>query len=291
MTAPRTLLKAWNIRPQERLSQNFLSNPSIARKIISRAELDSDDVVLEIGAGLGALTIPAARLVRRLVAVEKDLRIIELLKTELIVNRIKNVSILPHSVFDVQIENIAAETEKPIIVLGNLPYHVSSQILVRLIFARNVIDKAILTFQREMAQRLIAQPGNKAYGRLTVMLGYCGKIRKLATIDAKSFYPQPRVDSEVVEIKFMTQLPYSARDEIRLYQVIKSAFGNRRKTLKNALSTGTPNISPADLMHALQAAGIDPKRRAETLTVAEFVNLENNLHQLMPITEGGRHGR
>jgi 16S rRNA (adenine1518-N6/adenine1519-N6)-dimethyltransferase len=136
-------------------------------------------------------------------------------------------------------------------------------------------------FQKELAQRLRATPGNKNYGRLTVMLSYCADIKSVATVAASLFYPKPRVDSELVEINFNISRSLPAHDETMLFQVVKAAFGNRRKTLKNALSTGGLNIDPQLARSALIAAEINPSRRAETLSVSEFVALQISLAKIM----------
>jgi 16S rRNA (adenine1518-N6/adenine1519-N6)-dimethyltransferase len=136
-------------------------------------------------------------------------------------------------------------------------------------------------FQKELARRITAKPGSKDYGRLTVMLGYCAEIKSIATVTASLFYPVPKVDSEVVEINFKISRKYPAHDETMLFQVIKAAFGNRRKTLKNALSASGLRIEPQIARQALIAAEIDPTRRAETLAVSEFVTLQSCLAQLL----------
>jgi 16S rRNA (adenine1518-N6/adenine1519-N6)-dimethyltransferase len=165
--------------------------------------------------------------------------------------------------------------------MGNLPYNISSQILVKLINSRTVVNRAILMFQKELAQRIIAPPGGKDYGRLTVMLNYCADLNKLATIDAALFFPKPKVDSEVLEIKFNNLLQERANYEEFLFRVIKAAFGKRRKTLKNALAGSQLNVTGDTALRALDLAGIDPVRRAETLAVSEFVALSNCLEGML----------
>jgi len=132
-------------------------------------------------------------------------------------------------------------------------------------------------FQKELAQRITAETGCKDYGRLTVMLRYCSDIKKLINAKASLFFPKPKVDSEILELKFKKEIDHKAADEQFLFKVIKSGFGNRRKTLKNALAASELNIGPNTAMMVLEKSGIDPIRRAETLTVEEFVKLSNNL--------------
>ena len=281
MTSPKVLLNAWNIRPKKKLGQHFLVDPSAADMIVSRSKITSDDTLMEIGAGLGALTIPLAKAARQVFAVETDSQLTKLLKTELIVHNLTNVEIIENNILKVDIHALAKKIDRQIIVIGNLPYNISSQILIQLIHTRKDVKRAILMFQKELARRITATPGNKDYGRLTVMLGYCAEIKSIATVTASLFYPVPKVDSEVVEVNFKISREYPPHDETMLFQVIKGAFGNRRKTLKNALSASGLHIEPQIARQALIAAKIDPTRRAETLAVAEFVTLQSCLAQVL----------
>lgn len=278
MTTPRKLLTAWNLRARKEFGQNFLKDASTAEMIVSRAELSAEDVVLEIGAGLGGLTIPIARVAREVYAVEKDLDLTGLLNTELLAAGCANVTLLEGDILKLDLAQPVAASERKLVVMGNLPYNISSQVLVRLINERGGIQRAILMFQKELAERICASPGIKAYGRLSVMLAYCAEVKTVAAIPAKMFFPRPKVDSTVVEIRFKEGPTYPAKSEALLFKVIKTAFGKRRKTLKNAL-IGNELQLDASAAHAfLKQADIDPVRRAETLSVAEFVTLSNGLY-------------
>jgi 16S rRNA (adenine1518-N6/adenine1519-N6)-dimethyltransferase len=173
---------------------------------------------------------------------------------------------------------LAEREDCRLIVIGNLPYNISSQILVQLLSARKAVRKAILMFQKELARRLVSSESNKDYGRLSVMLQYLADIRTVAQIKAHMFTPKPQIDSEVIEIKFKTEIPFPATDEAFFFQVIKAGFGKRRKNLKNALSASELQMDTATIVAALEQAGIDPMRRAESLTVQEFILLSNCLH-------------
>jgi 16S rRNA (adenine1518-N6/adenine1519-N6)-dimethyltransferase len=281
MTSPRILLNAWDIRAKKQLGQHFLSDRSTAEMIVSRSALSGDDVVLEIGAGLGAITIPVARIAREVYAVEVDPRLIDLLNTELLTYNIANVSLMEKSILHFDIKELSRRLNHKIVVMGNLPYNISSQILVRLINSRTAINRAVIMLQKELSQRISAQPGVKAYGRLTVMLNYCADLNRVATIDAALFFPKPKVDSEVLEITFKNRVQDRAHDETFFFRVIKAAFGRRRKTLKNALTGGQLRVTADTARRALNLAGIDPIRRAETLDVSEFVALSNCLQELL----------
>jgi 16S rRNA (adenine1518-N6/adenine1519-N6)-dimethyltransferase len=277
MTSPRALLAFHNIRPKKRLGQHFLTDQTTAEMIVNRSGILPEDVVLEIGAGLGALTIPVARIAGEVFAVEKDRKIIDILKTEILASNLSNVVIMEKNILKIDIKSLAENIGQKIVVMGNLPYNISSQILVQLIESRKALSKAVVMLQKELAQRITAQPGCKDYGRLTVMHGYCSDIKKVADVKAPLFFPKPKIDSEVLEIKFKKRLEYSTNDEAFFFRVIKAAFGNRRKILKNALAASALNIDANTAKDVLQRSGIDPVRRAETLTIEEFVKLSNNL--------------
>jgi 16S rRNA (adenine1518-N6/adenine1519-N6)-dimethyltransferase len=284
MTSPKVLLKAWHLRPKKKLGQHFLVDPSTAEMIVRRSRITSKDTVMEIGAGLGALTIPVAKIAGCVYAVETDSQLTPLLKNELLVHKLTNVEIIEKNILSIDIHSLAKKLDRRLIVMGNLPYNISSQVLIQLIEARQHVNRAILMFQKELARRISASPGNKDYGRLTVMLSYCAEIKSIATIAASLFYPAPKIDSEVIGVNFNILRPYPLHDETMLFEVIKAAFGNRRKTLKNALSTSGLHIDPQIAHQALTAAGIDPARRAETLAVTEFVALQISLAQALNVS-------
>jgi 16S rRNA (adenine1518-N6/adenine1519-N6)-dimethyltransferase len=277
MASPSTLLKAWNIRADKRLGQNFLTDQSTAAKIVDHAKISPDDVVLEIGSGLGALTIPAAQLAAKVYAVEKDTRLLDLLKTELLAKNINNTILMNENILKVDITNLVDESGRKLIVIGNLPYNISSQILVKLISIRSVVNRAILMFQLELAQRLMASPGGKDYGRLSVMVQYCAKIHSVTRVSANQFTPRPKVDSAVLEVNFKNSLQLSAEDEAFFFRVVKAAFGRRRKMLKNSLVGSELGIEAGGVRQALENARIESSRRAETLDISEFLALSTSL--------------
>ncbi|MGB6011118.1 MAG: 16S rRNA (adenine(1518)-N(6)/adenine(1519)-N(6))-dimethyltransferase RsmA [Desulfobacterales bacterium] len=282
MTSPRILLAAHNLRPKKQLGQNFIIDPAFTKMIVNRSGILPEDVVLEIGAGLGALTIPLARKAKKVFAVERDQQIIDILKREILASGLSNTVIIEKNILTFDIEVLAENIGRKIVVMGNLPYNISSQILVQLVRSRKVVSRAILMFQKELAQRISAQPNCKDYGRLTVMLRYCSDIKKLADAKAALFYPKPKVDSEILELKFKSKAVHPARDEEFFFKVIKAAFGNRRKTLKNSLAASELNIDANTAKHILECSGIDPVRRAETLNTEEFVKLSNLLYNSYP---------
>ncbi len=279
MTSPFKLLKDAGLHPNKLLGQNFLKDPSTAEMIVRRAEVSGTEVVLEIGAGLGALTLPLARTARKLYAVEKDTRIVPILTGEIPKDLTDRVVVLNKNILDLDFGKIAESEKTSLTVIGNLPYNISSQILVQLILGRQFVRRCILMFQKELVQRIMATPGGRDYGRLSVMLQYCAGIQKIAEIKAALFFPRPKVDSEVIEITFKPRLDFPADDERFLFKVVKAAFSKRRKMLKNTIGASELDIDTSNAADFLEKAGIDPTRRAETLTVAEFVQLSNELYR------------
>jgi len=280
MTNPSTLMKTWNLRAKKELGQNFLADQGTAEKIVARSGITSDDVVLEIGAGLGSLTRPLARVARKVYAIEKDSTLIPPLNDELLASSIDNVVVMNDNILSLDIALIARTEQQPLVVMGNVPYNISSQILVQLMMARQHLKKAALMFQKELALRVMATPGSKAYGRLAVMAGYCSTVGVITEVKAARFFPKPKIDSLVISISFKDHAEPSATDESLLYKVVKASFSKRRKTLRNSLSGPILQIDAATAARELIAAGIDPIRRAETLTVEEFVNLSNRFYEV-----------
>jgi 16S rRNA (adenine1518-N6/adenine1519-N6)-dimethyltransferase len=283
MTTPKILLNSRSLVPRRRLGQNFLANPAIAAAIVERSRLGPQDAVVEIGPGLGALTIPLARAAHRVYAIEMDAELIEVLHGELSANGVSNVMIRHADALEEDFAAFASGGGRRLVVFGNLPYNISSQVVVKLVASRAHVSRAVLMFQRELARRLTAAPGGRDYGRITALLGYCADVRSLLRVGAGNFHPVPQVDSEVLEIDFTVDRRHPPHDEKLFFQVLAAAFGQRRKNLKNALTAGL-RINPEDAARALVQAGIDPARRAETLAPADFVAIAVSFMN----SEGGR---
>ena len=189
MTSPRSLLTAHRLRPHRQLGQNFLSQPSVAEMIVARAGVSPEEVVLEIGAGLGALTIPLARAARGVTAIERDRNLVPLLRAELLAAGIQNVTIIETDALALDLPELARGAGRPLTVFGNLPYNISSQIVIKLIESRRQISRAVLMFQKELAQRLSAGPGGRDYGRITAMLTYCASVQASGRRERPQLFP------------------------------------------------------------------------------------------------------
>jgi 16S rRNA (adenine1518-N6/adenine1519-N6)-dimethyltransferase len=279
MSSPQSLLKAHGLRARKQMGQNFLADPSTAQMIVARARVRPEDVVVEIGAGLGALTIPLARSARTVCAIEKDPSLSAILRAELSSAGVSNVRVMEADALDVDLADLSRGAGRPLTVFGNLPYNISSQVVIMLVEARRHVERAVLMFQKELAARLRANPGGRDYGRISAVLAYCARVRRLAVVKAAVFHPPPQVDSEVLEVDFTPVRRYPDHDPARLFRLIAAAFAQRRKTLRNALAASDLRISPEAAARALASAGIDPARRAETVSAEEFVALEIALRE------------
>ena len=271
MTHPGLLLKEQNLYAGKEKGQNFLANPGVAKMIVEKTGLSKDTRMLEIGPGLGALTIPIARAARHVIAVETDARLIPILQQELENENLTNVTIIHKNILKLDINELAHD--KKFVVIGNLPYNISSQILFKLVEERRCIETAFLMFQKELAKRIIAKPGTKDYSRLSAVVQYAADVSLLTQIGPSSFFPKPDVDSIILKFNFFEPGEISLEQEKMLFNVIKAAFSRRRKSLKNAMAGGEFEFEKEFIIQALEMAGIDAKRRAETLTVAEFKSL------------------
>jgi len=278
MTHPGQLLKKEKLYAGKEMGQNFLSNPGTAQMIVDRAGISKESIVLEIGPGLGALTIPLARKTARVIAVELDRRLVPLLEEELEQEEISNVTVINQNIMKTDFKEIAGDDR--LVVFGNLPYNISSQILFRLVKERAVIEKAFLMFQKELATRIIASPGGRDYSRLSAVVQYAADVGFVADINPSSFFPKPEVHSTVLRFDFLAAADMSPPMEDLLFDVIKSAFSKRRKSLKNSMVGGELSLEKPFVIEALTRAAIVPERRAETLSVAEFKALAMAVWQI-----------
>ena len=253
-------------RPRKRLGQNFLIDPNIVRKILKVAALRPEDVVFEIGPGRGALTHVLCERVSRVIAVELDRHLFEYLSQTCAQH--DRLELHHGDALDFPYDTLPGGT----VVIANLPYYVSTPLVFRLLQERDRIDRMVLMLQREVAERMIAEPGSRDYGLLSVVTQYLTKPRKAFVVPASCFRPVPQVDSAVVCLTGRTaRNPDDARFDDVFMKVVRGAFAHRRKTLIN--SCREEGWEEPVIRRALDRTRIDPRRRAETLTVREFIVL------------------
>jgi 16S rRNA (adenine1518-N6/adenine1519-N6)-dimethyltransferase len=277
LSVSKALLTKSGLRPRKRLGQHFLEDPGIIDQIITEARFNKNDVVVEIGAGLGALTIPILPHIYHVVAVEKDPLLIGILKEMVPLEDKEKITFISGDVLRLDFREIYDRYEQKIKILGNLPYNISSPFLERLIGNRDYIKSAILMFQFEVAQRLTAGPNKKEYGAFSVISQYYARISPLIKVKRDAFYPKPKVDSMVLEIDFERPYPFQAEDEESFHRIVKAAFSCRRKTILNSLERGMVCVPREVIAKALEECLINPKRRAENLTIDEYIHLSCTL--------------
>jgi len=268
----RVLLGRYQLSAKKGLGQNFLISDRAFRAIVDATVRADDDWIVEIGAGLGTLTARLAERVPegKIIALERDPDMIAVLRAELA--GVDNVEIEPSDALRYDLRMAARWRGDAITVCGNLPYHIAAPLLFRVLEARSVVRCAVVMIQKEMADRIVAPPGGKAYGALGVMIRTYADVRAIAKVSAGSFVPPPKVDSTVIKL---VPLPGAGprvpiADERHYSHVVHAAFGQRRKTLRNALRAA---FEDAAVDAALGATGIDGTRRGETLDIAEFGRL------------------
>ena len=280
MTKNESIKRGHRIHPKKRLGQHFLKDTEVAREIISRARFGPSDQVLEIGAGLGALTVPLAGSVHQIIAIEKDPHLTEMLRKRLSLEGIKNVSLINADVLKLDFKRIPSLPQKKIKVIGNLPYNISSPLLEKLVENRNMVSRAVLMFQFELARRLVASPGNKEFGAMTVLIQYHAHPSPLLDVPKESFHPRPKVNSMVLGLDFERPHPRRAEDETKFRMVVRGAFAHRRKMLLNSLKRTLPSHSSEEILAALKKCDIEPRTRAESLDVDDFLCLTSALTAL-----------
>lgn len=266
---PKLLLSRYGIEPKKSLGQNFLFDDGLLGKIAAAADLAPDDEVLEVGPGLGALTRQLCRLARRVVAVELDGRLLPALAGELA--GCDNVELVHGDILDF---DPAAHFTAPYVVVANVPYYITAAILRHLLERRPRPRRLVLTVQREVADRLAARPPEMSL--LAVSVQYYGAVRLVSAVKAGAFWPRPEVDSAVVRIDVArVGNPQgggeAGENEAAFFKVVRAGFSEKRKQLKNNLRQ--LGLDDAAIAAALEGAGVDGRRRAETLTIAEWESL------------------
>lgn len=263
---PKTLLDQHEIHPRKKLGQNFLHDPGALEKITAEAELSQDDVVLEVGTGTGTLTKFLAEAAKKVVSVEIDERLKPILDIELIDH--PNVFVIYQDILTVDVTALLQPHDY--VVVANVPYYITSAILRHLLEAQHKPRRLILTVQYEVAERLIATPDDMSL--LTVSVQFFGRPRIVNRLKPAAFWPRPDVDSAVVRIDVYDEPPVDVPDEATFFRVVRAGFGQKRKQLKNSLGSGLGmNANEAAVL--LENAGIEPQRRAETLSLEEWAAL------------------
>ena len=274
----REILDRYGFEFSKSLGQNFLIDGNIVRKISQEGNITKEDYVLEIGPGIGTLTEELALNAKKVVAVELDKSLLPILDETL--KDYDNVGIIHGDILKVDINELIEErlAGGPIKVVANLPYYVTTPIIARLIEEDLNIESIIIMIQKEVAHRIVASPGSKQYGSLSVFVNFYTNPEILITVPKTVFMPQPKVDSAVIRLNLRKYLPEV--DRKIFFQVVKAAFSKRRKTILNSLSSNPWGLDKTQIKQVLKEANISLDQRAENLKIEDFVKISKTLHSL-----------
>lgn len=274
-------------RPKKHLGQNFLVNPEALKIILEAGAVTEGDTVIEIGAGLGCLTEVVARHAERVIAVEVDELLYNTLASQFSTN--PRVQLLNTDILKLELNSLLYDctetTPSTFKVIANLPYSITTPILWKLLAHHKQIHSCVLMMQKEVAERIVAGPGGKDYGALTIGVGYHAEATLIATLSPDNFYPAPKVDSALLKLEMRDTPKVAVDNEEFFFKVVRTAFRRRRKMLKNALAKGK-FASEEVLAVAFAELNIAPQRRAETLDITEFAALANFLAQSVSAKTG-----
>lgn len=268
----------YGFRFSKSLGQNFLIDKEVIDGIVSGAGISEEDLVIEIGPGIGVLTQAAAEKAGRVVAVEIDRNLIEIMKFTL--DGLTNVKIINDNILKTDLQALIRENLgelKHVKILGNLPYYITTPIIMKLLSENIGAESITVMMQKEVADRLMASPGTKTYGAVSVAVQYYSKVNHIIDAPHTSFMPQPKVDSSVLRLDVLDEPLVKVENEKHYFGVVRAAFSQKRKTLLNSLgSTGAPKDV---IRNALAASGIDESRRAETLSLQDFAVISEELEK------------
>jgi len=270
MVSIRRELREYGLFPKKRLGQHFLVDPNILDKVIRTARVGKEDVILEVGPGLGGMTLALAREVRKVIAVEIDSKLVTMLKEKVAGHR--NIEVIESDILKVDFKHFSEKEGHPIKVVANLPYQISTPLLFRFIESKKAFSTFTLMLQKEVAARMVAPPGRKEYGPLSIFVQLFLDVSIRFHIKPSAFFPPPRVESAVVHMVWKEKPMIETNDAEWFKRVVRACFGYRRKTLINALRHSELSI-PESIGLKMEKIGIDPRRRPETLTIGEFASL------------------
>jgi len=275
------IIKKHNLRLTKSLGQNFLSDDSIVKKIVDAAGIDNETLVLEIGPGVGSMTKELAQRAAGVVAVEIDKYLIIALNDNL--SEFSNITIINKDIMKVDIEAIISENKekynaKRVMVVANLPYYITTPIIMKFLEEISGIEGMVFMVQKEVAQRMVSRPGIKDYGALSVAVQFYSSPKIVFDVPPHCFIPQPEVHSTIIRLDILNEPPVKVLDKDLYFKLVKASFGQRRKTLVNALSnSGLFNKNKEQIKQILENMGLKDNIRGEVLSVGQFGELSNSL--------------
>ncbi len=273
------VLQKYQFRFQKKFGQNFLIDPGVLERIVDAAEITKEDCVLEIGPGIGTMTQYLAEKAGQVVAVEIDKALIPILEETL--SAYDNVTVINADILKVDVEKIAQEKNggKPVKVVANLPYYITTPIIMGLLEGKVPLKSITIMVQKEVAERMQVGPGTKDYGALSLAVQYYAKPEIVANVPPNCFIPRPNVGSAVIRLTKYKEPPVRVKDERRMFALIRASFNHRRKTLVNGLgNTPELNVSKERVAQVLEEMGLPAVARGETFTLEQFADLSNRLY-------------
>lgn len=262
--------KKFGFRNSKALGQNFLTEPAVIEKMVAAADIGPDDLVVEIGPGIGVLTAGIAAKAGKVIALELDKDLLPVLDFTLA--EFDNVEVINQDVLKTDISDLIKTNGKlSTKILGNLPYYITTPIITSLLESGVPADSIVIMMQKEVAERIISPPGSKAYGALSVAVQFYCDVEEVVEVGRECFLPSPKVDSAVLKLTPLKEPKVNTKDRAMFFSCVKAGFGQRRKTLSNSL--GAMGFDKETIKSCLEKAAIDPKRRAETLSLEEFAKL------------------
>ena len=276
----RMIKARYGFKFSKSLGQNFITDKNVIERIVEGAGPTEDDLVIEIGPGIGVLTAEAAQQAAKVVAIEIDSKLIPILDETLA--EYDNVEVINQDILKTDLNGIIDEQRAKgsfsgdVKIIGNLPYYITTPIIMHILENSIRAESITVMMQKEVADRIKASPGNKTYGAISAAVQYYCEVEQVVSVPKEVFVPRPKVDSAVLKLTIRDKKPVDLIDEKAFFTCIKSGFGQRRKTLLNSL-TGTYGLPKDEIRRILEEAGIDPVRRAETLDMNEFAAIANGV--------------
>jgi 16S rRNA (adenine1518-N6/adenine1519-N6)-dimethyltransferase len=267
MALIRNELREYSLFPRKRLGQHFLVDRNILDKVVHTAQIAKEDAVLEVGPGLGEMTIALARRAKRVIAIEIDSKLATILGKKM--KDYPNVEVVNRDILRVDFNRFFEKGGHPIKVVANLPYQISTPLLFHFIESKEIFSSFTLMLQKEVAERMVASPGGKEYGPLSIFIQMASDVSICFFIKPSAFFPPPKVESAVVQMAWKERPIIERQNEEWFKKVVKACFGYRRKTLINALKHSGFTL-PESIELKMEKIGINPRRRPETLTIQEY---------------------
>lgn len=274
----KEIINKYGFKFSKSLGQNFLIDENIIKKILDSAQITKEDIVIEVGPGIGTLTQALATQAHKVVAVEIDKHLLPILQDTL--SDFNNVEVIHADILKLDIENLIQEigNQKSIKVIANLPYYVTTPIIMHFLEKRIPIESMVVMVQKEVADRMQSAPGTKDYSTLSVAVQYYCEPQMVTRVSRTVFIPQPNVDSAVIKLVILKEPRIVVKDESLFFRIIKAAFSKRRKTLLNALAGSNLGIDKEIIKMILERSDIQGERRGETLKIEEFAKLTDALY-------------